>query len=381
MVHVAQISFFYDPEERDPGQLLVDWPSLVDIADAAQSAGMRVSVIQAAVRDACIHRDGVDYHFVAPGDATISIASGHRLPRLLEHLRPDVVHVHGLGFPADVLALRRMSPELPVLLQDHADRAPRIWRRHLWREALSSVAGVSFCSRAQARPFINSRVLPASTTIYEIPESTSRFTPGDQDEARQLTGVYGSPCVLWVGHLNDNKDPLTVLDGVARTVNDLPGIRLWCCYGSAPLLARVRKRIACDDELRDRAHLLGRVPHEQVEVLMRAADIFVLGSHREGSGYSVIESLACGLPPVVTDIASFRALTGGGRIGRLWPCDDPAALADALRSIASTLNEHSRRAVREHFEAELSMRAVGMKLAQAYEAMLRGAREHGSERR
>ena len=46
---------------------------------------------------------------------------------------------------------------------------------------------------------------------------------------------------------------------------------------------------------------------------MQAADLFVLGSHREGSGYSLIEALACGLPPVVTDIHAFRTLTGCGR--------------------------------------------------------------------
>ena len=40
----------------------------------------------------------------------------------------------------------------------------------------------------------------------------------------------------------------------------------------------------------------------RVEELMRAADIFTLGSHREGSGYALTEALACGLPPVVTDI-------------------------------------------------------------------------------
>lgn len=381
MLHVAQISFYFDPERREPERLLIDWPSLVDIADAARSGGTRVSVVQAAIRDAHIHRDGVDYHFIAPSDPTASIASGNALQRLLERLQPDVLHVHGLGFPADVLALRRMAPRAPILLQDHADRAPRIWRRPLWREALSTAAGVAFCSRMQARPFIKSRVLPETTAVYEIPESTSRFTPGDQDEARQRTGVYGKPCVLWVGHLNENKDPLTVLDGIARVANELRGFQMWCCFGTAPLLARVRKRIHCDDALRGRVHLLGRVPHGHIEELMRAADIFVLGSHREGSGYSVIEALACGLPPVVTDIPSFRALTGAGKIGRLWRCDDAADLGAALRSVAATLNESSKRAVREHFEAELSMRAVGVKLAATYAALLRGTREHENQRR
>ena len=81
---------------------------------------------------------------------------------------------------------------------------------------------------------------------------------------------------------------------------------------------------------------------------MRAADLFVLGSHREGSGYSLIEALACGLPPVVTDIPSFRSLTGGGAVGKLWPCDDPRALCEAL--VGARFDPATRAAVRAHFD-------------------------------
>jgi glycosyltransferase involved in cell wall biosynthesis len=103
---------------------------------------------------------------------------------------------------------------------------------------------------------------------------------------------------------------------------------------------------------------------------MRAADMFVLGSHREGSGYSLIEALACGLPPVVTDIPSFRALTGGGAVGRLWPCDDPPALCEALRSVAGASGPAARAGVRAHFDRELSFAALGKKLVAMYEDAL-----------
>ena len=35
-----------------------------------------------------------------------------------------------------------------------------------------------------------------------------------REQAREMTGVTGSPALLWVGRLNANKDPLTVLDGL-----------------------------------------------------------------------------------------------------------------------------------------------------------------------
>jgi glycosyltransferase involved in cell wall biosynthesis len=208
------------------------------------------------------------------------------------------------------------------------------------------------------------------TAVFEIPESTSAFTPGDARDSRAATGMRGDPAVLWVGHLDRNKSPLTVLDGVAAAARDLPDLQLWCCFGAAPLLAAVQARIARDPLLRERVHLLGRVPHERVEELMRAADLFVLGSHREGSSFSLIEALATGLTPVVTDIPSLRALTGNGTVGALWRCGDSGALAGALRSAAAGLGPDSRAAVRAHFDAHLSSTAIGRKFTTAYRELL-----------
>jgi glycosyltransferase involved in cell wall biosynthesis len=124
--------------------------------------------------------------------------------------------------------------------------------------------------------------------------------------------------------------------------------------------------------LSPRVRLLGKVPHARIEQLMRAADLFVLGSHSEGSGYAVLEALACGLPPAVTDIPAFRSLIGtGGTVGRLWPCGDPGRLSDAIVSLASQPQPLRRSAVRAHFDRELSFDAVGRKLTAAYEHLLR----------
>jgi glycosyltransferase involved in cell wall biosynthesis len=206
--------------------------------------------------------------------------------------------------------------------------------------------------------------------LFEIPESTSTFVTGNAAAMRAETGLRGAPALLWVGHLDRNKDPLTVLDGVAAAIQTLPALQLWCCFGAAPLLPAVQARIACDPLLRDRVHLLGRVPHEHIEKLMRAADLFVLGSHREGSSFSLIEALATGLTPVVTDIPSLRALTGNGAVGALWPCGNSDALGSALRSASAALGPHSRAAVRAHFDAHLSSTAIGRKFTAAYRNLL-----------
>src|SRR5881394_2251603 len=163
---------------------------------------------------------------------------------------------------------------------------------------------------------------------------------------------------------------MTVLDAVATVSRDLPAIRLWCCYGTAPMLEAVERRVSRDAALRDRVHLLGRVSHERVQDLMRAADVFVLASHREGSSFSIIESLACDLPIVVSDIPSSRALLGGEAEapGILWPRGDAHALAAALRDIARRPRATLR--ARARFEEALSASAIGRKLELAYRMCL-----------
>jgi glycosyltransferase involved in cell wall biosynthesis len=371
MPHVVQISFFNDPLRRSAAQLLSAWPTLVDVAEAAANSGSDVSLVQASSQTEHFERNGVHYHFL-PFDADPMRGGefGADSRGLLRSLAADVFHVHGLDSPRQVLSLSELNCGAPIILQDHASRPPRIWRRSAARRGMSVAAGVAFCSLEQARPFINAGLIGTSTQVYEIPESTSRFAPADRDEARRLCGVQGDPAVLWVGHLDANKDPLTVLEGISAAIRELPQLRLYCCFGTAPLRRAVQSRIASDTHLRDRVHLLGRLPHESIEQLMRAADIFVLGSHREGSGYSLIEALACGLPPVVTDIPSFRTLTRAGSIGELWPCGDSHALCQALLSIARRPRSEMRATVRTHFERELSFEALGVKLLAMYQDVL-----------
>ena len=373
-LHVAQVSFFLDPQGRAPETLLRAWPSLVDVAEAARGAGARVSVVQASTHAAHLARAGVDYHFIAPGESGTPLAASAAFARLLEALQPQVLHVHGLSFPRDIAALAAAAPTVPILVQDHANHPPRrLWLRWRWRRGLAAARGVAFCAHGLAQPFRRAGILTRAQRIYEIPESTSRFTPGERTAARQATGLYGDPCLLWVGHLDANKDPLTVLRGFSAAVRQLPQAQLWCHFGTAPLRAVVERLIGSDPQLRGRVHLQGAVPHELIEQAMRAADLFVLGSHREGSGYSLIEALACALPPVVPDIPSFRALTGG-RAGALWRCGDPQAFTAALLQLAADPPERARAAARGQFESELSFAALGRKLVAAYTDLLAHAR-------
>jgi glycosyltransferase involved in cell wall biosynthesis len=230
-----------------------------------------------------------------------------------------------------------------------------------------------FTAAAQADAFTAKGALPEAVPVFEVLESTSRFTPAPQEMVRMMTGVDGDPCFLWVGRLDDNKDPLTVLDAFSRAAPGLPGARLWMCYTEAPLLRDVRARIEREPALAARVKLLGRRSHTDVQQLLRAADFLVLGSRHEGSGYAVIEALACGATPLVTDIPSFRRITGDGAVGALSPPGDAAAMAQAMTSWGRKSRAALHGAAVAHFERHLSVGAIGAQLGSAYERALRGS--------
>ncbi|HET7460043.1 MAG TPA: glycosyltransferase family 4 protein [Longimicrobium sp.] len=372
-MHVLHVGCVRDPLDRTGAALLDAWPTLHDVALAVHRAGARVTVLQAAHEDGALERDGVRYRFVAeprlPGRRWVTGALPGRLARAAAALRPDVIHLNGLGFPLHARAL--CGAGAPVLAQHHGGPPPRrLAALHRWGYA--RVAAVAFTAREQAGAWFAAGALRPGVPVFPVPESSTRFTPGDRGEARAATGVHGDPALLWVGRLNDNKDPLTLLDAVSLALPRLPGLQLWCCYHEAPLLDRVRARLAAQPALAAHVHLLGAVPHARVELLCRAADFFVLGSHHEAAGFAVLEAMACGATPVVSDIAPFRALTGGGAAGALARVGDAAGFADALVSLASRVPDELRRRTLDHFRRELSFDVLGARLVEAYRSLAAG---------
>ncbi|HEU0014865.1 MAG TPA: glycosyltransferase family 4 protein [Longimicrobium sp.] len=375
-MRVVQVSFFRDPARRSAAELVEAWPTLTAVAGAAADAGVEVAVVQAAWRDDVRQRAGVTLHFVAEPGARVlprrlSSAFPARLLARVRSLRPDVVHVQGLGFPVSTRLASTLGA--PVMVQDHSGRLPPPSRRALHRWGLARVAGAAFTDRAQAEPFFAAGLLRPGLPVFEVLESSSTFTPGDVAAARAAAGIHGDPCVLFVGRLNEGKDPLTVLDAFARAAPRLPDARLWMVYGDAPMLDAVQARIAGDEALRDRVRLLGRVPHARIETLARAADLFVSASRRESAGYAVLEAIACGAVPLLADIPAHRRITRGGAIGGLFPLGNADALAARLVEHADRDRAEARRRAREHFDRHLSFAALGRELRDAYEQTARGA--------
>jgi glycosyltransferase involved in cell wall biosynthesis len=361
-LRVVQVSFHLDHEQRDAESLLRAWPTLPAVATAAARADVDVTVVQRAHKRETIERAGVSYHFVDEPRRQPT-----RVLKCVTALKPDVVHAQGLNFPRAIGSLSRVLPDVPLLVQDHGTVPPTGWRASAWRWAYRSLAGVAFTAREQATSWKHAKILRADLPVFEVLESSTYFTPGDHQAARCAANMFGAPCLLWTSRLNDNKDPLTMLAAVEQAARRLPGLRLWCCFGDAPLLGVVKQRIARSAVLAERVMLLGARPHEEMELRFRAADFYLQTSHREGSGYSLLEALACGATPLVTDIPAARQIVGA--VGSLTPVGDSRSLGDAIVAWAARDQQALRRAARARFDEVLTFDAIGRQLRGAYETL------------
>jgi glycosyltransferase involved in cell wall biosynthesis len=376
MLTVVQLNLAFDERLASPDALLANYHTLTGWSAAMSQAGASVQTVQRFSADARQRRDAVEYVFVAD--------NGRGTPRpwdevagtvaVVSAAQPDVVHVNGLLFPAAVVALRAALPDVAIVLQDHSGALPRTLPWPLdrlttarWSQAFAVVDACTFTAAELADRW-RAAGLPASVPIIEIPEASTTLTPIDRREAARRTGMNSPLELLWVGRLEPGKDPMTMLDALEQALPHLPEAHATMIFEGGQLEAQVRTRVSGSSALNGHVALAGAVPHERVADYYSAADVFVSASRHEGSGYALIEALAAGVTPCVTDIPAFRALAGP--VGVLWTPGDAAACAAALRTTAHLEQRPSRAAIRDYFATTLDWPVVGHRTVEAYTALV-----------
>ena len=131
--------------------------------------------------------------------------------------------------------------------------------------------------------------------------------------------------------------------------------------------------------LRDKAVNLGLENHirwlgfrkDSAEVLA-ASDFGVLCSHQEGFSNALLESMAIGLPMVVTDISGSNEAIKDHDNGRVVPISDPEALSQAILELAqsSEIRASMSKKTRERVATCFSLNRVVENYKKFYAAMM-----------
>lgn len=300
--------------------------------------------------------NGVTYRFVKYGPKALRFP--WKLNRLVKSLQPDVVVVHGLHHPLQVIQLRLLlNREVPIIVQNHAEQPWPGWRKYLQRIADTGIDAYLFASREMGLDWVNKGNLASAKKIHEVMEVSSAFYPMDKLSAKARTGVTGAPAFLWVGRLDQNKDPLNAIKAFLQFTDSCPGARLYMIYHTCELLNEIKTLLDAHPN-GGTVNLVGKTPHDELLYWYNSADFMIAASYYEGSGTAVCEAMSCGCVPVLTDIFSFRMMTDNGRIGMLYEAGNQQQLLAALVQTQQMDMEDQKAKTLAYYQSNLSFEAI-----------------------
>ena len=149
------------------------------------------------------------------------------------------------------------------------------------------------------------------------------------------------PAVLFVGRLDENKDPLRALD-IFHKIAVENGLSHLYYLGKGYLESQIRERAGAFG-LENRIHVLGYL--ENPFPVMKQADVCCMTSKSEGFPLSLLESVSLGVPFVSTEVGGARVLSNGGRCGQVYVTDEEGA--EAISGILKLPEEVRERECRE----------------------------------
>jgi sugar transferase (PEP-CTERM/EpsH1 system associated) len=309
-----------------------------------------------------------------------------RLWQVLRHLRPAIVHTRNLsGLEYLVLAAIARIPG-----RVHGEHGRDIYdldgtsiKYNLLRRAVKPFVGHYIAVSVDLAKWLVHKVGIDSRRVTQIYNGVDiqRFSPrvgprpllGPEGFASQDILVVGT-----VGRMHAVKDQLTLVRAFLHILTTVPQARAWLrlvLIGDGPLRQEASQLLRTAG-----AESLAWLPGERQDSpdIMRALDVFVLPSLREGISNTILEAMASGLPVVATRVGGNPELVEEGYTGQLVPPADPVAMAEAIyiygcdRGLAVC---HGR-ASRQRVENQFSMAAMVNNYLAVYDAVLQGTRYH-----
>ena len=287
----------------------------------------------------------------------------------LRHKVPasDLVHIHSLYFFHSLVAGHYCRQNaIPYLVRPHGTLDPFIYRRHRWRKRLVEhlfehrnirrAAALHFTTaeeQALAAPYTFDTpglVVPLGIGAHEF-----AAMPEPGSFRRRHPEIGDKRIILFFGRVNFKKglDILAKAFGaVARRRQDVhlviagPDNEGWG--------ARVRTWLG-EEGVLGRTTFTGMLLGPDKLAVLRDASMFVLPSYSENFGLAVIETMAAGLPAIISDKVNIWREVESAGAGKVIPCEAgklTEAILDLLDKpeMARQMGQQGQALVRDEFQ-------------------------------
>jgi glycosyltransferase involved in cell wall biosynthesis len=235
----------------------------------------------------------------------------------------DIIHLHQPHFQSLAAGFKGKIIGKPVVATYHVDLLNNLtgFRRFLQRQLNRLVSTVSnrvmFVSESTKRDFgIEGNVIWNGV-------DTKRFSPEGRVKSESFVMIY-------VGRISKDKGLLDLVESLA-SLNE-KGMNKWelLLLGQGPesFIKELRTRVnqlGLGSQIKE----LGSVGKEIVDYY-RKSDLFVLPSYMEGMPISLLESMACGTPPLSANVGGIKEVITDGENGFLVPVRDTTRLAHQI---------------------------------------------------
>jgi glycosyltransferase involved in cell wall biosynthesis len=306
-----------------------------------------------------LNKNGVKYFFKKFNDK--NPASPVHQHEFIKKLNVNIIVVHGMHFPRQVIHLRKtIGKHAKIIEQNHAE-TPFSWPiNYLQKWADKRVNAYMFTSVEMARDWIQKKII-TKEKVWGVMEASSAFSSVDKQIARIKTNVTGNPAFVFVGRLDENKDPLKVVRSFLKYAKLRTDARLYMLYHTTELLHEIKLLLDKDDSNQSIV-LVGKRDHTEMQYWFSATDFIISASHYEAGGVAVCEGMSCGCIPILTSIAPFKKVTANGTCGIIYNVDEEDALFTALVKTEDLNIEEERKKVLQQFRNDLSFDAIAKQI-------------------
>jgi glycosyltransferase involved in cell wall biosynthesis len=287
------------------------------------------------------------------------------LARLIVREHPQVIHVHGfyyLALARAAVVRARMRWSRPrVILTFHNIAGHARWKYAVAAGLLSAAADrVISVSVTEAR--VLRRTGLCRRPLVHIPNAVdiSRFdtlaaTESLPAEIRHFLDRPG-PLIGCVARLTWEKGLAYLLRAVGILIQERPHLRL-IVVGGGPL-RRQLSALAEELGLSEKSLFTGPLNNHLVPAILSRLDVFVLPSVAEALPLSLLESMAAGLPSVVTAVGDMPRVVADRVTGLVVPPRNADVLADAIDyllarpKIRAAFGKSARRRAKERYSLD-----------------------------
>ena len=275
------------------------------------------------------------------------------LYKLLRHERFDLVHVHtpAAAFVGRLAARLAGVPRIVYTAHGFYFHEHMAWPKRWLIITMEWLAGrfthTLFTQSEEDAGTAHRLGLCRTGDVVAIGNGSdpTQFYPCNDEGARQqLRSNLGAddkrPVIVMIGRLVAEKGCPELVEAMRSLDAHLWIVGERLASDHAQAIGDTLRSIEEDPGLSLKIKILGY--RSDVPDLLRAGDIFVLPSHREGMPRSIIEAMLTGLPVVATNIRGCRELVIDGETGILVPVGAANDLSSALKTLIADREVRSR---------------------------------------